>query len=36
MQGVRSFALSQAYLHEDGGIVPWDVCEAHAPALLKS
>jgi 5'-nucleotidase len=27
MQGVRSFALSQAYLHEDGarGYVPWDV-----------
>lgn len=36
MQGVRSFALSQAYLHEDGArIVPWKVCEAHAPALLE-
>lgn len=36
MQGVRSVALSQAYLHEDGArIVPWDVCEAHAPALLE-
>ncbi len=35
MQGVRSFALSQAYVHKDGArIVPWDVCEAHAPALL--
>jgi 5'-nucleotidase len=36
MHGVRSFALSQAYLHEDGArVVPWDVCEAHAPALLE-
>ncbi|MDM9622212.1 5'/3'-nucleotidase SurE [Rhizobium sp. AC44/96] len=35
MQGVRSFALSQAYMHADGvRTVPWDVCEAHAPALL--
>ncbi|MGO7426309.1 5'/3'-nucleotidase SurE, partial [Rhizobium ruizarguesonis] len=36
MQGVRSFALSQAYLYEDGArIVPWEVCETHAPALLE-
>jgi 5'-nucleotidase len=35
MQGVRSFALSQAYMHADGvRTVPWDVCEAHAPGLL--
>jgi 5'-nucleotidase len=35
LQGVRSFALSQAYLHQDGArVVPWEVCEAHAPALL--
>ncbi|KKZ89391.1 5'-nucleotidase SurE [Rhizobium phaseoli] len=36
MQGVRSFALSQAYLYDDGArIVPWEVCETHAPALLE-
>jgi len=36
MQGVRSFALSQAYVYTDGArIVPWEVCEAHAPALLE-
>ncbi|MFL5016109.1 MAG: 5'/3'-nucleotidase SurE, partial [Rhizobium sp.] len=36
MQGVRSFALSQAYILESGQrILPWDVSEAHAPALLK-
>ncbi|TCL67286.1 5'/3'-nucleotidase SurE [Rhizobium sp. BK251] len=35
MQGVRSFALSQAYVHRDGArLVPWEVAEAHAPALL--
>jgi 5'-nucleotidase len=35
LQGVRSFALSQAYLHQDEArVVPWEVCEAHAPALL--
>ncbi len=35
MQGIRSFALSQAYGYEDGTrTVPWEVCEAHAPALL--
>ncbi|MBB3310586.1 5'-nucleotidase [Rhizobium sp. BK196] len=37
MQGVRSFALSQAYSYDDGArILPWEVCEAHAPALLES
>ena len=35
LQGVRSFALSQAYLYRDGTrTVPWEVVEAHAPALL--
>lgn len=35
LQGVRSFALSQAYVYENGArIVPWEVAEAHAPALL--
>jgi len=35
LQGVRSFALSQAYVHQNGGrVVPWEVAEAHAPALL--
>src|SRR5690606_11475479 len=34
--GIRSFALSQAYNVADGGrIVPWEVAEAHGPALLK-
>jgi len=34
--GIRSFALSQD-LYEDRGesAVPWDVTEAHAPAILK-
>lgn len=36
MQGVRSFALSQAYVYDNGArILPWEVCEAHAPALLE-
>jgi 5'-nucleotidase len=36
LQGVRSFALSQAYLYENGSrVVPWDVAETHAPALLN-
>jgi 5'-nucleotidase len=36
MQGVRSFALSQAYNYEDGArIVPWEVVESQAPALLR-
>ncbi len=36
MQGVRSFALSQAYVREgDHRILPWEVCETHAPALLQ-
>lgn len=35
LQGVRSFALSQAYVYENGArIVPWEVTETHAPALL--
>ncbi|MBP1856723.1 5'/3'-nucleotidase SurE [Rhizobium herbae] len=35
LQGIRSFALSQAYHHAGGGLVPWDVVETHAPKLLK-
>ncbi|MBB5538189.1 5'/3'-nucleotidase SurE [Rhizobium giardinii] len=35
LQGIRSFALSQAYRHADGGSVPWDVVETHAPDLLR-
>jgi 5'-nucleotidase len=35
LQGIRSFALSQAYPHADGGSVPWDVVETHAPDLLR-
>lgn len=33
--GVRSIALSQAYKAMDGRVVPWDVVETLAPALLK-
>src|SRR5690606_10560750 len=34
--GIRSFALSQAYdFGEEGRVVPWEVAETHAPALLK-
>jgi 5'-nucleotidase len=36
LQGIRSFALSQAYRHADGPTVPWDVVETHAPKLLKN
>jgi 5'-nucleotidase len=36
LQGVRSFALSQAYVHDGGArVVPWEVAETHAPDLLK-
>jgi len=36
MQGVRSFALSQAYnVLEEGRVVPWETVEAHAPELLS-
>lgn len=35
LQGIRSFALSQAYRHADGGLVPWDVVRSHAPDLLR-
>jgi 5'-nucleotidase len=34
--GIRSLALSQAYnFHEGARVVPWEVAEAHAPALLE-
>ncbi|MGO4840928.1 5'/3'-nucleotidase SurE, partial [Rhizobiaceae sp. 2RAB30] len=33
--GIRSIALSQAYnVFNQERVVPWDVAEAHAPALL--
>jgi len=37
LQGVRSFALSQAYHHdaEGGRIVPWETAEAYAPQLIR-
>jgi 5'-nucleotidase len=35
LQGVRSFALSQAYDYHGDRIVPWDVAEAHAPDLIR-
>ena len=33
--GVRSIAISQAYNWHDGRVVPWDVVETLAPALLE-
>ncbi len=33
--GIRSIALSQAYHWDNGRVVPWEVCEALAPDLLK-
>ena len=33
--GIRSIAISQAYTFKDGRIMPWDVVESLAPALLK-
>jgi 5'-nucleotidase len=36
LQGVRSIALSQAYVYDGGSrVVPWEVVETHAPDLLK-
>ncbi|MDO9415351.1 5'/3'-nucleotidase SurE [Pararhizobium sp.] len=35
LQGVRSFALSQAFTHGAARTTPWDVTETHAPGLLR-
>ncbi|MBD9372159.1 5'/3'-nucleotidase SurE [Rhizobium sp. ARZ01] len=35
LQGIRSMALSQAYRHADGHLVPWAVVERHAPDLIR-
>ena len=35
LQGVRSIALSQAYIFDGERKVPWEVAEAHAPALVE-
>lgn len=35
LQGVRSFALSQAVRKENGRVVPWEVAEAFAPDLIR-
>lgn len=35
LQGIRSMALSQAFRHADGHMVPWDVVEHHAPDLIR-
>ena len=35
LQGVKSFALSQAYQFNGTRIVPWEVAETHAPAVLR-
>lgn len=34
LQGVRSIALSQAFAHGSGRVVPWEVAESYAPELL--
>ncbi|EUB95963.1 Survival protein SurE-like phosphatase/nucleotidase [Rhizobium sp. CF080] len=34
LQGVRSFALSQAVRREDGRVVPWEVVESYAADLI--
>ncbi|XCE14378.1 5'/3'-nucleotidase SurE [Candidatus Liberibacter asiaticus] len=33
LQGIRSFALSQAYTYEN--MIPWEVSETHAPRVLR-
>lgn len=34
--GIRSFAISQHYsFHEQRRVVPWEIVETHAPALLQ-
>jgi 5'-nucleotidase len=33
--GIRSIAVSQAYNWDNGRVVPWEVCEALMPDLLK-
>ncbi|AQS41414.1 MAG: 5'-nucleotidase SurE [Candidatus Tokpelaia hoelldobleri] len=34
--GVRSFALSQEYVAQEGRrVIPWETAETHAPAILK-
>ncbi|MDR6758587.1 5'-nucleotidase [Mycoplana sp. BE70] len=35
LQGIRSMALSQAFRHADGHMVPWEVVERHAPDLIR-
>ena len=35
LQGVRSFALSQAFSHAEGRVVPWEVAETYAPDLIR-
>ncbi|WP_337266820.1 5'/3'-nucleotidase SurE [Oryzifoliimicrobium ureilyticus] len=36
MNGIRSIALSQAYVYDhETRVVPWEVAESHAPSLLR-
>jgi 5'-nucleotidase len=35
LQGVRSFALSQAVRRENGRLAPWEVAESFAPNLIR-
>ncbi|MCJ8051727.1 5'/3'-nucleotidase SurE [Shinella curvata] len=35
LQGIKSMALSQAYNHAGGRIVPWEVAESFAPKLIR-
>ncbi len=32
--GIRSIALSQGFQWDEGRVVPWQTCEAHAPAVI--
>ena len=33
--GIRAIALSQEYNWNEGRVIPWEVAETHAPALLR-
>ncbi len=35
LQGIKSMALSQAYNHAGGRVVPWEVAESFAPKLIR-
>ena len=35
LQGIKSMALSQAYNHAGGRVVPWEIAETFAPKLIR-